>query len=49
MLCDILQQEGQEDQHVEEHLPGTLFTGTLSHTRKKGGDVVSGLRGFNVR
>ena len=31
---------GQEDQRVQERLPGTLFTGTLSYTRKKGGDVL---------
>ena len=27
----------------------TLLTETLSHTRKRGGDVVSGLKGLNVR
>ena len=27
---------------------GTLFTGTLSHTRKKGADVVSGLKELHV-
>ena len=31
-----------------KRLPGTLFTGTLSHTRRKGGAVVLGLKGLNV-
>ena len=33
---------------MQERLRGTLFTGTLSHTRKREGDVVSGLKGLNV-
>ena len=44
----VLQYAGLEYQREQERPLGTLFIGTLSHSKEKGRDVVSALNGLNV-